>query len=622
MQLTNEDINQVLEDIVREYGEDNPLVQEFIKSLGSGGFSEPKLTHQPVGYETFILDPYFMGAVYPHFWEESKKSLLDIFDKQPNEVILSGATSRSKTVRAGIVSARTLYELSCYENPQEAMGMSSNTELIIAMLNANAGMARDVTYGQFRLLIEQVPYFNDHFMFNKRLESKMKFPKNITVEYGAANSRGLLGKAIVSGVIDEISFFDVIEHSVRAKDGGLFDQANEIYHEMMSRIKGRFLGRENVITSALCVISSRSYKDDFIGRRIKEVEHDLKLPRTDARRLEAEKVYVDVGTQWDMQPRVTHDGIVKRTGETFDFAIANSQYECEILENGAKALGREVIKIPVEYKVDFIRNPIKALNDIAGMVVENTGTFIAIQTITRAQIQFSVEMYRRIFAEGLEEWDLTRGKPPFNENYKLYNPSVPRFVHFDLSTTGDRLGIAIGHSPDNILLGEKSLPSYETEQPINTIIDDAIAIKPPEGGAQIDFEHVRRVLYHLKFKMKIPIKWVSLDGFQSVDFMQIITKRGFETKRISTEGEKPYTALKQAFIEDRVILVNNEDLADELSSLVQDDKTKRVDHRSGGKNDVADAVCGVYNHILFRHGTDELYKADKKLLSGLFMMDV
>ena len=525
MEIANDDISQILDELILEYGADNPALLEFIQTLGEEPDKTPAMSHTPVDYETFLVDPYFMGSVFPNIWPKAKESLLDIFEKQPNELVLSGATSRAKTTRSTIVTARTLYELSCYENPQEALGLTSNTELVIAMLNANAGMARDVTYGQFRLLIEQVPYFKEHFMFNKRLESKMKFPNNVSVIYGASNARTLLGKAIVGGIIDEISFFDVIAQSARAKDGGQFDQAFEIYHEIMTRVKGRFLGKQNVITSAVCVVSSRSYKDDFIGRRIAEVEEDLKLPRTDVRRLEAEKVYVDTGSQWEMQPAVNADGSIRRSGETFKFAIANAQLDCEVLEGGVKALGREVIEIPIEYKTAFMRNPIKSLNDIAGRVIENTGSFIPIQVVTRAQIQFDVEMYPRIFNTDL--WDITtRGMPPMNRKYKLYNPSVPRFVHIDLAVTGDTLGFAIGHSPEDILLGEKVVPIHQKEKPLNLIVDDAIGIPPPEGGA-IDFEMVRRLLYHLKFKMRIPIKWVSLDGFQCISGKtDVITHRG------------------------------------------------------------------------------------------------
>lgn len=528
--------------------------------------------------------------------------------------LLDDFTVVHNTTRAVIVTAYTLYQLSCYDNPQNKLGLMDNSEITIIMLNKTDTLAKNVTYKKFRNLIGRIPYFKEQFKFDKRIESRMVFPNDIVVEYSASTDDRILGKDVISGIMDEVNFLDIIAQSKRATGGGEYDQAVTTYNGLTRRIKSRFLGRED-ITGCLSVVSSRSYKDDFIGRRMDEIKKDLELPANSPLHIAAKATYIDTGSQWDMQPQVNDDGTVRYCGEKFKFAIANATLDCEILDGGKKALGREVIEVPIENYNEFSKDPIGSLKDIAGMVIENTGKFMQIKPIFESTIHFSSGLYPRIFADGLEEWDLTRGLPPFNENYKLYNNFSNRFVHFDLSTTGDRLGIAIGHSPENVELGRGiNQKGYEQEQVINYLVDDCLAIKPPKKG-QIKFAEVRKILYHMRFKMRIPIKWVSLDGFQSVDFMQIIEDRGFITKRISTEGEKPYTALRVAFNEGRVIMPHNSLVIDELTNLVQDPKTGRVDHTALSTNDVGDAVSGVYQNILLRHSEGTLYKVDSNLVS-------
>ena len=46
----------------------------------------------------------------------------------------------------------------------------------------------------------------------------------------------------------------------------------------------------------------------------------------------------------------------------------------------------------------------------------------------------------------------------------------------------------------------------------------------PRGG-EIEFENIRRLLYVLRDKLIMPIKWVSFDKFQSTDSMQILHSR-------------------------------------------------------------------------------------------------
>ena len=41
-------------------------------------------------------------------------------------------------------------------------------------------------------------------------------------------------------------------------------------------------------------------------------------------------------------------------------------------------------------------------------------------------------------------------------------------------------------------------------------------MKPPPGG-EIVYENIRKLMYMLRDKLKMPIKWVSFDQYQSTD---------------------------------------------------------------------------------------------------------
>src|ERR1700678_1794699 len=79
-----------------------------------------------------------------------------------------------------------------------------------------------------------------------------------------------------------------------------------------------------------------------------------------------------------------------------------------------------------------------------------------------------------------------------------------------------------------------------------------LEIKPPSNG-EIQFENIRQLLYTLRDKMKLPIKWVTFDTFQSKDSMQLLHTAGFITGIRSMDVDTlAYDIAKQAFYDDRI----------------------------------------------------------------------
>src|SRR5262249_11549870 len=100
---------------------------------------------------------------------------------------------------------------------------------------------------------------------------------------------------------------------------------------------------------------------------------------------------------------------------------------------------------------------------------------------------------------------------------RIENPEEPRFVHVDLAYANDSLGMSCGHVPGflKIKRGDhiELLPILR--------YDFTLEVKVPVGG-EIELENIRKLLYTLRDVVKLPVRWVSFDGFQSRDSMQLL----------------------------------------------------------------------------------------------------
>ena len=105
------------------------------------------------------------------------------------------------------------------------------------------------------------------------------------------------------------------------------------------------------------------------------------------------------------------------------------------------------------------------------------------------------------------------------------------------------------------------------------------------------------------------IKWVSFDGFQSADSIQILRQKGFVCGIRSMDRDtRAYEITKAALYDGRVRIPEHPKLLKELLSLEQDVKKCKIDHNVRGSKDISDALAGVVHglttrrEIWFSHG--------------------
>eukprot|EP00435_Cladocopium_sp_Y103_P078916 s1_g2655.t1 len=377
----------------------------------------------------------------------------------------------------------------------------------------------------------------------------------------------MVGQAIVSAILDEVNFMSVIENSKQVPGprglGGRFDQAEISYTNITRRKKGRF-PVEGFSPGVINVLSSTRYKDDFMDRRMAEVEKN-KEPRVIIRRRK----------QYEANPRFQRE-----KQKTFKVLVGTDRYPTRILKRGEKAgrdypKGAQIENIPIEYKPDFQSNPDGSLRDVVGISTDTLAPFITQRHKVLESVVRGKDNGLLPFVDE-QNVDLSlHGMPQIEEDELPEDLSVPRFVHIDLSRVKDRCGIAMVKVKGMNAVPRQDvvehLPYYQCEM--------AISLKPSQG-AEVDIAEVRKWVMLLKNFYGFNIHTISYDGFDSAESIQILRKAGMASKVVSMDRTpEPYEQLRAAIYEDRFDMVDNDLARLEIVNLEKNEKTgKVIDH--------------------------------------------
>lgn len=561
------------------------------------------LERTPVGIEEFIDSPEFLGSTDLTLWPEVRKTIVEINNNwwrglgagAHDEATLMGATGTGKTSIAIVTTIYHLYLLSCLMNPQALYGFPKATSIVFAIMGAKPRVVNKVIYLPMRKLIENMPYFQKHFMPDKLIESEMYFAeKNIRVAQAGGDEDAILGEAIIGGIIDEINFMNVVQRSKKAEvstgRAGLYDQAQQVHSTMQRRKKGRFT-RPGPMLGLVIASSSTKYRGDFTDRHKAFVEkHGIK------------SCYIYNKRQFDVVPQE------RFSGKTFRLVIGNDIHhdtrvlnDDEVVPNGAW-----VESVPIEYIDDFRKKPYDALRDVMGVSHNALAPFIK----TRHKVYECVEAGKEMGLESILVRDHVilgeHGMPQVKQGVYCANPSRPRYVHIDLSRNADRCGIAMLRFDGMREVARSSKGKDDT--PMKELLPVAVVEMScsiaPDANNEIDVAEVRAFVKHLRTKYGYPIRGVSYDGVDSRESIQAWRKDGMRATMVSVDRTSvPYKQLRDAMYDTRVILQNDDEVLSEILDLEYDEDKDKVDHSVNGSKDVSDAICGAYTNMLERKST-------------------
>lgn len=548
------------------------------RGAGVESEEEKKYDRFPVDIKTFIESPTMLnkkGVIFPRVMHH----LIELNSGKYMEAVLTGSIGCAKTTIALYTIAYQLYLLSCLKNPHAEFGLDPSSEIIFIFQSLNATLSKSVDFNRFKDMIKGAPYFNEHFMYDKHIESKLVFPNRIEVVPVSGTETASIGQNVIGGIIDEVNFMAVVIKSSKAIDGDVYDQAQAIYYSISRRRYSRF-SKKGILPGILCLVSSKRYPGQFTDVKTEEAQEEIK-------KTGKSRIYLYDKRSWDVRPAKDF------TGEWFSLFIGDSHRKPRTLtpeeaEEMAVKDGHLITLIPEELRHEFDREIMKALRDIAG-----------ISTLTKHPFIMNREAVADCFGRvdsviSRDTVDFVQTKLKIYPN-RIKDPHKPRWAHIDLGLTGDSAGLSVGFVDEfvNIPRGK------ENEILPNIYFDLILEIQPPKGG-EILFHRVRSILYKLR-DLGMNIKWISLDSWQSVDTIQIMRQKGFITGTQSIDKTvMPYELTKRALYDRRIYAPEHAKALHEINSLEWDTKKGKIDHLPQYSKDVSDSIAGVVYGLTMR----------------------
>jgi hypothetical protein len=215
-------------------------------------------------------------------------------------------------------------------------------------------------------------------------------------------------------------------------------------------------------------------------------------------------------------------------------------------------------------------------------------------------------------------------KPVYSFAERLYPVRGAAYaMHADMALNRDRAGIALAHVArweEVQAVGHDERGREATViQPRPVVkVDFAIAFEANIAASpalEIQVRWGRDLCLEL-IRRGFSIRRFTMDGWQSVDSLQILETHGIETDRVSTDlSEDPWRTLRDLAYEDRLRGYKEPLLLTELAGLSKLPNGK-IDHPADGSKDLADAVACACTGAVVLGGQEDPSGARAYLSAG------
>ena len=576
---------------------------------------EAKLVREVVPIETWLNEEFYSGPSSSQLYPYWKNAIIKVFNspKRINEVIITGSIGTGKSTAAIYMIAYRLYELSCYYPPQALYNLMNNSKILFAYFNITKDLAGQVGFSQLRDLIDTIPYFQNIFKRNERINSILEWPQSRIYMKPASTSNDVLGMNLISFFVDEANFFK--GDGASSKGNSINDvqsKARILYNSVRTRGKSRFVVNNEDYTFNV-LVSSSMYESSFTEDRIKESAGDDNVMVFDAKIWEVKNV-----DTYSKEKFVVFSG-----NELIDPVICNSvaevnyirahyrlpEVKCDTPNEAIQDIQdydikKRFIEVPMNFKKEFEGNIIQALQDIAGVPVAATGKLFSnrdsySRALTGEESPFTQDQI--VISTNAN----TTIQDYFKKDWRPKDLAKKRFIHFDQATSGDSYGAAQCYI-DSVTYDEYGLPK------VNIKFDWMIRINPPKPPHKIDLAKVRSIIPWQEKMFGISYGMISYDTFQSAEAVQDLDKSGYPVQfRSVDKSDKEYLDLTELYYQGRIHHYRNEWYEKELFNLNWYRAQGKVDHPSvkeGGTKDVSDAVCGSVANALEYPAVEEIQR--------------
>lgn len=587
------------DDIVRSYQQE---LNTGERSLEAQDWNEQYHT-KPVPIEDFLSDTYFIGEFYKKnpLYSVWRDELIYVVNNGVHEWILSGAIGASKTSQATLLQMYKMHELLCMRDP---CGFYGAKEIVFAMFSARKSLAEDV---EARMVIQKIgesPYFRDEIGITQEVDDPRKvktlilnFKKGIRFAFGSRAVHAL-GQDVYGGILDEAAFTDSPEEK----------QIKDLYGAVRARIRSRFMSKKGQIPGVLCVVSSSWRKGDFMDQKIQEAResndriHVSSFPIYVVKHFDGPRFRVLIGNEQHSSRLL--DKVEKQPDGTFKVT--------PIDQDDPPAEGLRIERVPIFFYEDFKRDIERNIKDVCGIALFVASPFITYrEKIAEAVDEERTHPFTVVSPEiSIDNPSLTLEKifkhkdlfVEYDRHRRMWrpklNPSIPRWIHFDLAKSQCSAGICCVH-PCGLIPVERPDPADHrkivTEKLPVVYVDFIIQVKPP-AGSQIDIMALGTFVLHL-VKHGMLIGQVTADQYQSTALLQLMHKSGIDTAEVSTvRTPDPYFTLRSAFNSNTIRMYDYPPLRKELLDLQQTERGMKIviDHPEGGTSDCSDALAASH----------------------------
>lgn len=540
--------------------------ENFFDAQGQKSIIDTKFAEVPVAPEIFFRDwmkqplfPEQLNAINAIFTPDFK----DITDST-NELLLMYGEGAGKDFLCERILIYVAYWLNCLKSPQKYLNRADGTPIDLVNTSVTEEHAANVFFKQFCEAIPLVinPNTGNNWFSEQGMDiragkdiqtSSVKFPKFITAYSCSSVKYTAEGKNVFLGILDEIAEFR-------------YEKAKALYTNLKATCTSRFPQKHKVV-----LISYLRDEFDFMNTHWNAVENLPLHLRS--------KVYRSNKATWEVNLNVTKESYA----DAYEKDPEDSARRYENI-------------MPKKTSLKFIKNGEKILKAVRG--------YDDFNPLISATPYISTDLNQEIFAPWFKPYmvkeiydleqeymqsptDLLKEKI---ELLKEAHSDAKYFIHIDLAKGAyDYAGFALVHS------------YRKTPTIIGYYVDFVVQLKPE--GNEVDFEKVRDFVYSLQDK-GFDLTLVSLDQWNSTDFMQQLTKKGIPNKLQSVDRSlQPYNTLKDLLYQELISFYGNPILLRELNELQL--IGGKVDHpkesmqrlkeegKKQGSKDCADAVAGA-----------------------------
>lgn len=597
---------------------------------------DPEQIRPILPWREWIESPYYSGFLSRELYPYWKTKIAEFFDGNQNELVITGCIGGGKTWASNALIAYKIYVLSCYKYPQRLFNLSSYSSLLFAYLTVTQQKAQLAGFAELKDLIDSIDYFNKEFVRNKELSSRLEWPSHKIMVIGGSSAQDVLSLNLLGIILDEVNFYR------KGGSGHVGDvhKAQQDYADTTHRRRSRFV-HNGVDHSFSILISSATVDSSFTNRRIREgrENQELKQMVVDVKQWEAKRgreKFSDKNFAVFAGNEVTDAKLIE-TPEDFLLICPGDEEEIERVSKALSAKNITVdsvfealsskyrersLLIPEDFLVDFKTDLHKAIQNVAGMSIGDSGKFFTSNILWRASCDIEPSLKHPFTKDILNITTLTPTRMEdvflpdvlFDPETKKFrrHPDAKRYIHIDQSETGDRTGIGMVH-----FAGLK-----QTDSGLNLPLiemDFALGIANTAKPDRIDLAKILDFFFWLRREYHVNYGRISYDRYASNFQLQILEKMRIPTELVSVEKDAPWKIFRSLLDDRRFSQYLHPTFKEEVFHLIHDRVKQKIEHPSDGSKDIADGVIGAITTCIsdidkFVLDTTDGYKENIKLM--------